>query len=106
MWDWRQENFLPCLFFRNTKSLSPIVGDLSTMTIEKYRLRIMNPVTPEKEKYLIFHQARTELIRDVTVGGGFSNASHLLALREERHERAKNRDEANNSKLLGLVGAS
>ena len=65
-----RETFLPHLFFIKKKSLSPIVGALSTMTIEKYRLGIMNPVTSEKEKYLIFHQARTELIRDVTVGGG------------------------------------
>ena len=102
-----RETFLPHLFFIKKKSLSPIVGALSKMTIEEYRLGIMNPVTSEKEKYPIFHQARTELIRDVTVGGGgFLNANHLLALREERHERAKNRGEANNSKLLGLVGAS
>ena len=102
-----RETFLPHLFFIKKKSLSPIVGDLSTMTINKYRLGIMNPVTSEKEKYLIFYQASTELIRDVTVGGGgLSNADHLLALKEERHERAKKRDEANNSTLVGLVGAS
>ena len=64
-----RETFLPHLFFIKKKSLPPIVGDLSTTTIEKYRLGIMNLVTPEKEKYLIFHQASTELIRDVTVGG-------------------------------------
>ena len=34
------------------------------------------------------------------------NADHLLALREERRERAKNQDEANNSTLVGLVVAS
>ena len=64
-----RETFLPHIFFIKKKSLSPIVGALSTMKIEKYRLGIMNPVTSEKEKYLIFHQASTELIRDVKVGG-------------------------------------
>ena len=96
---------MPHIFFIKKKSLSPIVGDLSTMMIEKYRLGIINSVTSEKEKYPIFHQASTELIRDVT-GGAFMNADHLLALREERCERAKNRDEANNSTLVGLVVAS
>ena len=63
-------------------------------------------MTSEKEKYLVFHQASTELIKDVTGGGGaFSNADHLLALREERREREKNRDDANNATLKGLVGA-
>ena len=59
----------------------------------------------EKEKYLSFHQASTELIRDVT-GGGFLNADHLLALREESREREKNRDDANNTTLKGVVEAS
>ena len=62
-------------------------------------------MTSEKEKYPSFHQASTELIRDVTGGGAFSNADHLLALREERRERAKHRDDANNTTLKGLVGA-
>ena len=47
-----------------------------------------------------------ELIRDVTEGGAFLNVNHLLALREERRERAKNWDEANNSTLVNLVVAS
>ena len=100
-----RETFLPHLFFGMTKFLSPIVGALSTMPVNKYRLGLLNPVTSEKVKYLIFQQASTELIRDVT-GGAFSKADHLLALREERRERAKNRYDANNATLKGLVEAS
>ena len=44
-----------------------------------------------------------ELIRSVTGGGEFSNAYHLLALREERHERKNIQDDVNNSKLKELV---
>ena len=40
-----QETCLPCLFFGNTKTLSPTVGDLSTMLIKKSGLGILNPVT-------------------------------------------------------------
>ena len=40
----------------------------------------------------------------MTGGGEFSNADHLLALREESCERQKNRDDANDAKLKGLVG--
>ena len=96
---------MPHLFFGKKRSISPIVGALSTMPVNKYRLGLLYPVTSEKEKYLIFHQASTELLRDVT-GGALSNADHLLALREERRERAKNRDDVNNTTLKGFVGAS
>ena len=82
-----RDTFLPYIFFIKKKPLSLIVGAQITMMIEKYRLGIINSVTSEKERYLSFHQASTELIRDVT-GGAFSNNDHLLALREERRERA------------------
>ena len=76
------------------------------MTIEKYRLGIMNPVTSEKEKYLIFHQSSTELIRDVTVGGGVIERRPPSGAQGRKARKGKNRDEANNSTLLGLVGSS
>ena len=37
-----QETFLPRLFFRYTKSLSPTVGALSTITVKKYGLVLLN----------------------------------------------------------------
>ena len=46
------ETFLPCLFFGKTKTLSPIVGNLSTMPIKMAGLGLLNPVTSEKDKYL------------------------------------------------------
>ena len=45
-----------------------------------------------------------ELIWAVTGGGAFSNANHLLYFKEERHDRNKNRDDANDTPLRGLVG--
>ena len=75
-----QENFLPRLFFRKTKTLSPIVGTLSTILIKVARLGLLNPVTPEKEEYLISQRESMELIRDMTGGGAFSNANHLRIL--------------------------
>ena len=39
------ETFLPRLFFRKTKTLSPAVGAISTMPVNKYGLVLLNPVT-------------------------------------------------------------
>ena len=36
-------------------------------------------------------------------GGGFSNANHLMALGEDSSDEKKNRDDANNTTLKGLV---
>ena len=45
-----QETFLPCLFFGKTKTLSPIVGTLSTMPIKVAKLVLLILVTSEKDK--------------------------------------------------------
>ena len=42
--------FLPRLFFRKTKTLSPIVGARSTMPFRKDILGHLNPVTSSQEK--------------------------------------------------------
>ena len=47
-----RKTFSPRLFFRKTKTLSPVVGALSTMPVRKYGLGLLNPVTSEQEKYL------------------------------------------------------
>ena len=43
-----QENSFPRLFFRKTKTLSPIVGSQSKITVNKYGLGLLNLLTPEK----------------------------------------------------------
>ena len=59
-------------------------------------------MTSEKKIYLSSHRGSAELIRAVTVGGGFSNADHLWTLGEERHDGHKDREFANKTKLKGL----
>ena len=97
-----RETFLPHIFFRNKKYLSPIVGYLSKLTFNKYELGIPNPVTSAKEKYLSSQWGITEPIYAVAGGGVLSNAGHLLALGEEMHDRQKNRAEVNDATLKGL----
>ena len=48
-----REIFLPCLFFVNTKTLSPVLGALSTMSVRKAVLGLLNPVKTYQENYLI-----------------------------------------------------
>ena len=78
-----REIFLPRIFFGKTKTLSPIVGYLSTIPVRKAGLVILNTVTSDHDKYLSSTQGSAELIWAVTGGGGFSNADHLLILSEE-----------------------
>ena len=40
-----RETFFPCLFFGKTKTLPPVVGALSTVSVRKSRLGPLNPVT-------------------------------------------------------------
>ena len=40
-----RETFLPRLFFRKEKTLSPIVGDISTMPVKKSGLVLLNTLT-------------------------------------------------------------
>ena len=95
--------FLPRLFFIKTKTLSPIVGALSTMTIKMDGLGILDPVTSAQENYLSSQRGSAELIRAVTGGGAFSDADHLRTLSEERRDGKKDREVANKNKLKGLV---
>ena len=44
-----------------------------------------------------------ELIRAMTGGGVFSNYDHLRTLVEERRDGKKDQDDANETKLKGLV---
>ena len=76
-----QENFFPCLFFGNSKYISPIVGTLSTMPVNKSGMGILNPVTSANNKELSLKHASTEFIQAVMGVGIFSNANHLLEFR-------------------------
>ena len=64
-----QETFLLRLLFGKMKTLSPIVGTLSTMPINVEVLGLLNPVTSVKEKYWRSQQESRKLIRAVTGGG-------------------------------------
>ena len=95
--------FLPRLFFRNTKTLSPVIGAIITMKVKKSRLGLLNPVTPSQEKYLISQRGSTELVQAVTGGGAFSNVNHLRTLSEEGRDGKKDRESAYESKINALV---
>ena len=88
------ETFLSRLFFGKTKTLSLIVGYLSTIPVKKSGLGLLNSVTSSQAKYLSYQQESAELFWAVTGGGEFSNADHLRTLSEERHDRKKARDVA------------
>ena len=47
------KTFLPHLLFGKSKTLSPILGTLSTMPVNKASLGLLNTVTSANEKYLI-----------------------------------------------------
>ena len=97
-----RETFLPRLLLVNMKTLSPIVGTLSTIPIKVAGLVLLNPVMSAKDKYLSYQQGSVELVRAVTGGGALSNANHLRTFGEERRDRQKYREVVNKTKLNGL----
>ena len=60
------ENFLPYLFFGNLKTLTPVVGSISTLPVNKASMGLQNPVKSESDKYIRLQCARYELIGAVT----------------------------------------
>ena len=76
-----RESFCLCLFFRKSKSLSPIVGKLRTIPVKKAVLGLLNPVTYVNEKYLGLQHTSTDLIQSMMGEGACSNVDHLLVLR-------------------------
>ena len=94
--------FLPRLFFRKPRSPTPLIGALITVLVKKFGLGLKNPVTSTDEKYLSLQSASMELNQDVIGEGCFSTDNHLLELREEIQDE-KIWDDANDSKLKGLV---
>ena len=70
------------------------------LTVKKYALGLLNPVKHAEVKYPSLLREIRKLIQAVTEEGKFSNANHLLVIREERHYRQKNWDDVKNSKLF------
>ena len=97
------QNLFASYFLRKDKTLSPVIGALSTTSVRKSGLGLLNPVTSAKEKYLSSTRVSAELTRAVTGGGGFSNAKHLRTLSEECRDGKDSRDVAYKSRLNGLV---
>ena len=60
-------------------------------------------MTSTNKNYISSKCEITEFILDVTGEGAFSNANHLLTIKEERRDGDKNRDGINNSKLKDYV---
>ena len=77
------ETFLPHLFFEKSKPLTPTLGTLITMPVNKYVLGLMNPVSSANKNYLILQRKSIELIQAVMGEGAFFNYGHRLFLREE-----------------------
>ena len=84
-----RETFLPRLFLVKSKSFSPIVVNISTIPVKKSGLDLLNPMTSVNKKYLSLQRASTELLKYVTGEVNFSNANHLLVLREEKRDGKK-----------------
>ena len=97
------ETFLHRLSFGNTENISPVVGTLSTMMVNKSGLGLLNTVTSYQENYLSSTRGSAELVRAVTGEGAFSNADHLWNLSEERRDRKKDRDVVYEYRLKGSV---
>ena len=63
------ETFLPRLFFGKMKTLSPVVGSLSTIPVKKSGLVLLNPVMSAQENYLSSKQGNAELVQAMAGGG-------------------------------------
>ena len=90
-------------FFGETKTLSPVVGDLSTIPVKKAGLGLLNSLMSAQEKCLRSQWGSAELVFDVTGWGFLSNANHLWTLSEEQRDRKKSCDVAYESRRKGLV---
>ena len=82
-----QENFLPHLFFGKLNYISPIIGNVSTIPVNKSGLSLQNLVTPANEKFLGSQLASTELTSSVA---------------EKTNFKKKSPDDVNNSKIEGI----
>ena len=92
-------NLLPCLLFGKSKTFLPVVGTLSIFLTNKAGLVPHNPVTSTAEKCKSLLRAIYEMIGAVMGKREFSTADNLWAVKEERWDKKKYQDNANDSKL-------
>ena len=76
-----QEIFLPRIFFGKPKSLSPIVGTLSMLPVNKSGICLQYPVTSANKKCLILLRTSSYLIGAFIGEIEFSTTYHLLEIR-------------------------
>ena len=89
-------------FLWKTENPPSIVVTLSTFAVKKAVMELHNPVASAAEKYTSSLRASYRLINIVTSEREISNADHLLAVKEDRWEGKKDRDDANEVKLRGI----
>ena len=88
---------MPCLLFRKSKYLPPIIGTLSTITVEKSSLGLQFPVTSENEKYPSSLHAISKLIGAVTGASAFQPSTNFW--RSGKKFVIPEKDDANGVKL-------
>ena len=98
-----QETFLPHLLVRKLKSLTSLIETQTTIPVKKSSLGLQNFILSMEENYLIPRRTSMELIWSVTGRGKLSTTNHPLEIREERRDRQKIWDDANNAKLKEIV---
>ena len=103
MGNFLQESSLPHIFFEKSKTLPPVVGTISTLTVKKASLGLQNPVTSAADKYTSSICASYNMIGTVTDEMYFSTADQLLEVKEERRYGKRDWDDANDTKLRGIV---
>ena len=94
-----RETFFPRIFLGKTKTLSPVVGALSMMPVNKSGLGLLNTVTSAQENYLSSTRGSIELVQAMTGGGALSISDHLRTISEEQHDRKKDRNVVHKSRL-------
>ena len=93
----------PCLLFGKSKTLPTVVGNPSTFPVKKSGMGLQIPVTSAADKYKGLLREIYEMIGAVMGKRVFLTADHLWAVKEERRDRKKYRDDANDAKLSGIV---
>ena len=71
------------LFYGKSKYLSPIVGTLSKIPLNKYSLGLQELMISDNNKYLSLICSTRNLIGAVSEERAFSTAGHLLAIKED-----------------------
>ena len=73
--------YLPRLFFVISKTLPPVVVDLSTLSVNKFGLVLNNPMPSENDRYNSLIRASCNMIGAVTYKRVFSTADHIRVVK-------------------------